>query len=33
MTGRVRVLAMDAASLPIELARSDVAVVGDRPDA
>jgi manganese-dependent inorganic pyrophosphatase len=33
VTGRVWVLAMDAASLPIELAPGDVAVVGDRPDA
>jgi manganese-dependent inorganic pyrophosphatase len=33
VTGRVWVLAMDAASLPIELAPGDLAVVGDRPDA
>jgi manganese-dependent inorganic pyrophosphatase len=33
VTGRVWVLAIDAASLPIELAPGDVAVVGDRPDA
>ena len=33
VTGRVWVLAMDAGSLPIELAPGDLAVVGDRPDA